>query len=213
MAEPGTKYQYSNTGLQQVLPLLVEHVSGMSYPAYVQKNILNPLGMTSTGFEASDFEGRLARPYERVRGKMRALPRHGWKESGPMRSTASDLARFLIAHLNQGRIGHVQLLEPESVELMHARFSPLDWPAFFGLRWKGYALGWEVYFDDYEGHPGACPGYMGNLVMRSQAEGGIGIVLLVNRGASIDSVEWAEETYAPILQTLLDEADRLRART
>ena len=153
IAEPGTKYQYSSAGLQLLLPYLVEQVTGQSFADYVQENILDPLGMTSTGYEASHFAGRLERPHEQIDGKLRALPASGWNASGKSRSTAVDLSQFLIAHLNDGRHGDVQVLQPATVELMHDLISPLDCPAFFGLHLRGYGLGWELYRDGYRGIP------------------------------------------------------------
>jgi hypothetical protein len=42
-----------------------------------------------------------------------------------MSSTAADMARFMIAHLNDGRLGEARLLKPETARLMH---SPLSRP-------------------------------------------------------------------------------------
>jgi CubicO group peptidase (beta-lactamase class C family) len=181
----------------------------LPYADYVQENILDPLGMVSTGYEASEFPGRLARPHERVDGELRALPRTGWNASGKMRSSVLDLSQFLMAHLNQGRSDGVQLLKPETIELMHGLISPLDWPAFFGLHWQGYGLGWELYSDGYQGHPGACPGYLANMVLRQEGQGGFGVVLMVNRGASFDTIDWASTSYAAILKLLLKQAGEL----
>ncbi|HET9825712.1 MAG TPA: serine hydrolase domain-containing protein, partial [Chitinophagaceae bacterium] len=44
---PGSNYRYSNTAYC-LLALIVAEVSGMSYPAYMKKNIFEPLHMTST---------------------------------------------------------------------------------------------------------------------------------------------------------------------
>jgi CubicO group peptidase (beta-lactamase class C family) len=209
IAEPGTRYQYSNAGLQLLLPYLVEQVTGQPFADYVQDNILDPLGMTSTGYESSQFSGRLARPHEQIDGSLRALPATGWNKSGTLRSSVVDMSQFLVAHLNQGRSGDIQLLKADTVELMHRLISPLDWPAFFGLHWQGYGLGWERYRDGYQGHPGACPGYLANIVLRQEDHSGFGVVLMVNRGASLDSVDWTSDSYAPILTLLLEQAAEL----
>ncbi len=44
---PGEGFQYSNTGYN-LLALLVERLSGVPYEAFLQKNIFEPAGMTST---------------------------------------------------------------------------------------------------------------------------------------------------------------------
>ena len=44
---PGEGFEYSNTGYN-LLALLVERLSGMPYEAFLQKNIFEPAGMTST---------------------------------------------------------------------------------------------------------------------------------------------------------------------
>jgi CubicO group peptidase (beta-lactamase class C family) len=45
--EPGSKYQYSNTGYV-FLGLIVAKVSGMSFPAFLKREIFEPLGMHDT---------------------------------------------------------------------------------------------------------------------------------------------------------------------
>ncbi len=45
--QPGYIFNYSNIGYG-LLGIVIERISGMSYADYVQKNIFNPLGMTST---------------------------------------------------------------------------------------------------------------------------------------------------------------------
>ena len=44
---PGEKFEYSNTGYN-LLALLVERLSGIPYEEFLQKNIFEPAGMTST---------------------------------------------------------------------------------------------------------------------------------------------------------------------
>jgi len=46
---PGTNYHYSNSGYS-LLALIIEKVSGESYPAYIRGHIFKPLGMDSSSF-------------------------------------------------------------------------------------------------------------------------------------------------------------------
>ncbi len=48
-SKPGEKYRYTNAGYV-LLAAIVEEVSGMPFEAYLQKNIFNPIGLTSTGY-------------------------------------------------------------------------------------------------------------------------------------------------------------------
>ena len=51
--EPGTKVQYSNTGID-IGAAVVEVVTGMRWEDYLQQNVLDPLGMTETSFWPTD---------------------------------------------------------------------------------------------------------------------------------------------------------------
>ena len=46
---PGTTWKYSNSGYF-VLGYIIEQVSGLSYEAFLQKNILTPLNLSDTGY-------------------------------------------------------------------------------------------------------------------------------------------------------------------
>ncbi len=55
---PGSKYSYSNSGYV-VLSLIIEKVSGISYPEFLNKNIFEPLQMSKTRFyEPDDYSDR-----------------------------------------------------------------------------------------------------------------------------------------------------------
>jgi CubicO group peptidase (beta-lactamase class C family) len=50
--EPGTKWNYSNSGYV-LLGYLVEKISGQSYQDFVQQNIFTPLGMKDSGYDSN----------------------------------------------------------------------------------------------------------------------------------------------------------------
>ena len=59
--EPGTKVQYSNVGID-IGAAVVEKITGMRWEDYLKANVLDPLGMESTGFWPTD--GQLANKIE-----------------------------------------------------------------------------------------------------------------------------------------------------
>ena len=50
--EPGTKWNYSNSGYV-LLGYLIEKISGQSYSDFVQQNIFTPLGMKDSGYDSN----------------------------------------------------------------------------------------------------------------------------------------------------------------
>jgi CubicO group peptidase (beta-lactamase class C family) len=50
--QPGTKWNYSNSGYA-LLGYLIEKISGQSYSDFVQQNIFTPLGMKDSGYDSN----------------------------------------------------------------------------------------------------------------------------------------------------------------
>jgi CubicO group peptidase (beta-lactamase class C family) len=99
---PGTAYEYSNYGFA-ILGRIVSNVARQPYDDYVTKNILQPLGMTSTTLHADRVaKGRLAVGYrwEDERWKEEPALTHGsFGAMGGMLTTVRDLSRYVSAFL------------------------------------------------------------------------------------------------------------------
>jgi D-alanyl-D-alanine carboxypeptidase len=96
---PNVQQKYSNLGYQ-LLGEVAARLSGRDYPGYVRERILEPLGMSGSGFEPLDEVkgGRLATGYA-ARFLSDELPKAAtppivWAEGGLVSSVA-DLARWL----------------------------------------------------------------------------------------------------------------------
>lgn len=155
--EPGSKYQYSNTGYI-ILQYLVEQVSGQKFSEYLTENIFKKLGMKHSVFSDIDSAANFQHSYTRKGNKNIALP-----FLKGMYSNADDMAKFMLAHMNKGDFNDISLLRPETIELMHKKHS--HGKDLFHLSNKcpypGYGLGIIQYGNNLLGHGGSTVGYQG----------------------------------------------------
>jgi Beta-lactamase class C and other penicillin binding proteins len=123
---PGTTIAYSNFSTS-LAGLIVQRVSGQPFEEYIKQHIFEPLGMQRSYFSPryDQIEGVLeqrARGYAKAGKRWKALPNFYINDmpAGSMTSTASDLARFLIAHLDRDGSSGLRLFnKPETLEQMH----------------------------------------------------------------------------------------------
>jgi len=126
MFEPGTVWEYSRA--TDLLGALVEAVSGQTLGAFLQDNILGPLGMVDTHFVvppekhhriaepfAQDPDGGIAMTLIDVR-KPVAMEAGG----AGLASTSADYARFLQCLLGGGALDGQRILSPATVRYMTA---------------------------------------------------------------------------------------------
>ncbi|GGF95910.1 hypothetical protein GCM10010912_46000 [Paenibacillus albidus] len=117
---PGEAYVYDNLGFL-LAGYAVENASGMPYSKYMEKNIFNPLGMTSTNVRITpELLGRMAAHYG---PKGEKIPMDGTmpteKPEGGIISTADDMAKYLLMHLNKGKYDGKEIVSQKSIEQMH----------------------------------------------------------------------------------------------
>ncbi|WP_194861809.1 serine hydrolase, partial [Dietzia sp. SYD-A1] len=99
--EPGTTPSYSNYGMA-LAGYVVEAVSGVPFEDYVAQNILIPLGMTSSSFDQplpDRMAADVARGYPTSDEAAIDFEVVGVPPAGSMSATATDMARFMLAHL------------------------------------------------------------------------------------------------------------------
>src|SRR5258705_4346422 len=108
--QPGALWQYGHS--TDILARIMEIVSGKSLLEIEREMLLDPLGMTDTGFFVTEPERlqRLAQPlpndsYFPVGRPYRNEGRQKWESaSGGMDSTTSDISRFAQMLLNGGKV-------------------------------------------------------------------------------------------------------------
>jgi CubicO group peptidase (beta-lactamase class C family) len=113
----GTMPAYSNYGAS-LAGYIVERVSGEPFDAYVERHIFGPLGMTNSSTRQPlppRLQAMMATGYQRASGDTVKFEYVGPAPAGSSSSTGADMAKFMIAHLNQGQ----GLMRPETARLMH----------------------------------------------------------------------------------------------
>ena len=126
--EPGERWKYTQSGINAGARI-VEVVSGMTFDAFVQKRIFDPLGMTSTTFYPTDEQrARLATAYAKNKetGALEAVaPRRDFgprdrppQGNGGLYSTAGDYARFCRMLLNGGTLDGRRYLSAAAMTLL-----------------------------------------------------------------------------------------------
>ncbi|XP_065903484.1 putative beta-lactamase-like 1 isoform X2 [Dysidea avara] len=132
-APPWTRPSYSNLGYSLLARCVLEKFDPQAtYENYVEKNILEPLNMASTGFDYTDsVKSRMATGYN-TDGSEDPLLNLGWAApAGQMYSTINDLMKFARFFTSAGQDGKV--LRSDFVrEMMLPVFVDYDFFTGFG---------------------------------------------------------------------------------
>jgi CubicO group peptidase (beta-lactamase class C family) len=154
-SEPGTKYDYSNSGINTA-GRIIEVVSGMPYEQFLQKRLFEPLGMKDTTFSPSAAQvERMAKSYkpgpnntglELTKISQLTYPLTGNDRypcpGGGLFSTAADCATFCQMVLNGGTRDGRRYVSEAGVRQMTSTQTGrlLDQQNGEG----GYGLGWQT---------------------------------------------------------------------
>jgi len=125
---PGTVPAYSNYATS-VAGYIVERVSGQPFDQYVAENIFKPLNMTHSSFTQplpSNLAPFMSIGYRLGSGDAQQFEIVNPFPAGSLSSSATDMAQFMIAHLQDGQLGNARILKPETARLMHSRLFALD---------------------------------------------------------------------------------------
>ncbi len=127
--DPGTAYEYSIS--LDVLGAVIQRASGMAFPDYVQRRLLDPLRMTDTGWYlrpgnaarlASIYvygpEGR--GPNADPNGGLFAHPVTLYAGGAGLLSTTQDYLAFLAMQLDDGLSGRVRVMAPATAQLIRS---------------------------------------------------------------------------------------------
>jgi CubicO group peptidase (beta-lactamase class C family) len=117
----GTMPAYSNYGTA-LAGHIVERVSGLSFDDYLDQNIFGPLGMSKSSFRQplpEKLMAGMAHGYKSDSDKPQGYELINLAPAGSLAATGADMARFMIAHLQDGALGDARILAEETAKKMH----------------------------------------------------------------------------------------------
>jgi CubicO group peptidase (beta-lactamase class C family) len=122
MFAPGQVPAYSNYGAA-LAGYIVQRVSGEPFETYVERHILQPLGMTHTTARQPlppAFARTVAKGYRTTETAPSVFELVGTAPAGQFTATGADMANFMLAHLQGGAFRENRILQPETARRMHA---------------------------------------------------------------------------------------------
>jgi hypothetical protein len=216
-ADIRTRYQYSNL-MYMAAGHMIGVMSGSTWEEVVRHKLFLPLGMTASGFSLAGADSSIrALPYLMRDGEVvpvSPLPEvPSMAPCGGIVSTISDIARWLLLNLNQGRFEGRELVSGEQMRQLHSpQFLYRSAGKCSELRSIGYGLGWNI--DEYRGHrlidhAGGVTGFSAQAFFMPDARAGVGVVCnfdagwlparsialnAIDRLLDVDQLPWYERT-------------------
>jgi CubicO group peptidase (beta-lactamase class C family) len=195
---PGTFSSYSNWATA-VAGYIVERVSGMPWDDYIEKKIIEPLGMTHTTTRQplpEKFAADMSKGYRYRDGQYD--PRKfeivtGAAPAGSISASAVDMTRFMLAHLGNGALGDVRILGDSTAKVMHSQLFTHDkrLPGFAHGFYEQSSHGLRIF-----GHGGDTGVFHSDMALIPSENLGVFISTNTDTGGSI--------SFQPFLAAFLD---------
>ncbi len=184
--EPGTEWAYSG-GSYNLLQLIIEEVSGMTFEAYMTTEVFTPLGMDSTGYQHNEVN-YLAQYFD-VDGNVRSYPYYTSLAATGLYTSANDLLQFVKLHSEVKDKNSTQILSRKTLRMMRepeAKMMGLD---LWGL---GPIIFASNNNDDFIfGHGGGSPGLNATVRINPGTSNAIIMLTTGNRALATDTAtQW-----------------------
>ncbi len=210
--EPGKDFQYATINYD-VLGLIIEKVSGMTYERYIEENVLNPMELNNTYMERSNsIEKDMSKGYKIgfLSPRLYNAPIYkGNKPAGYIISNAEDMAKWL--KIQMGNFNNSKF-DKELIENSHKpnrRIAPLADGASYGSGWFVYQKdGGEI------SHGGNNPNYSSFITFRPEDKVGIAVLGNINSqyiadiGQGINEILQSKD-YSKDIKDLNKNADNI----
>lgn len=194
-----TKWGYTNAAFLtagQIIPV----VTGKTWEAYLKENIFAPLGMSNTLALTAEMPKSLNRtvPHTLIDGRLSPIPYaqlDGLAPAGAISSSISDMSKWVMALLNDGKVGTRQVIPVAAIKATRepqdivGSVTHLNGETGYEL----YGLGW--FLQDYAGHhlvmhDGGVSGYLSSVTLVPQEHLGIVVLTNTDQNAFYEALRW-----------------------
>jgi len=188
----GTRWGYSNLGID-LAGYILQVRSGMPFTRYVQEKVLDPMGMMSSTLDTDQVLARSDRAIGHGPLPFRPPTEFLIIPSGGVRTTASDMARYLQFHINEGALDGARLLRQDLAETMYEPPNPAALNAEYALgigtaNWQGTRR-----FQ----HGGGGFGYNSNMIWYPELK--LGAVVLSNAEDVSSNMQLVDDVLGSII--------------
>lgn len=232
--KPGTYFSYSNSNFG-LIATLIEKISGVRFDVFCKQNIFDPLGMTASFNiqdipnisnvavlyryvgnnwvpQADNYNGVMPPPLDL---SQYIIGNNGFifSPQGGLRTSANDLAKFMLMHAGKGTYNGVTILQTTTAQLMHATqwaYNGTNGNDYYGL-FKAWGLGIhittnaansDIVFPGRKmlGHPGEAYGLISDMYFDSLKNG----VIFITNGCKNGYVIGPSSAFYTVEQSVFD---------
>ncbi len=182
---PGSSFEYADINYC-LLGALIERVTGITFEEYMEQKIFTPLGLDNTTLypdKAAELDR--ADGHQPMYGQVIARNVSIYRSALPagwVMSSAEDMGKWLIAHLNRGYTAEGQIFPAADIEECHTIATQFEENG----KETGYGMGWFISYgsDDVSliWHGGDTPNFTTDMFLLPDYQ--MGVVVLVNSQAS-----------------------------
>jgi CubicO group peptidase (beta-lactamase class C family) len=177
---PGTRFAYSNIGFE-ILGDVVAKVSGLSFEDYVERQILKPVGMSSSTLRLKRADAkRVANGYTKGTstrpGASPLVPVAAYPYNRPhnpssgLLSSVNDMARWAMVNLNRGELDGKRILKCSTYVLMWQPSAEVEFCHGGPCRKPGSSVGLSWFLEEKDGrlivsHGGGDDGFISAFIL------------------------------------------------
>lgn len=173
-SEPGNNFQYATINYD-VIGLIIEKVTGISYEKYMEENVLDLLGLNNTYLNKNEVVNEyMTKGYKIgfLKAQLYEAPVYrGNKPAGYIISNAEDMAKWI--KIQMGTMNELKF-DKDIIKKSHEANRTVM-PVGYG---EFYDNGWFIYQGDKVLHGGNNPNYSSFIIFNNKDK--VGVVVLSN---------------------------------